>query len=101
MTKMVEITRIGVLSLGKIFGILYAFFGLVIGALMSLVFVFSGAMMGDTGGTMGFVFGAGAIITLPLFYGIMGFLSGILMAIPYNMIADWIGGLEVEIKTKE
>ena len=101
MTKMVEITRIGVLSLGKIFGILYAFFGLVIGTLMSLVFVFSGAMMGDTGGITGFVFGAGAIITLPLFYGIMGFLSGILMAVPYNMIAGWIGGLEVEIETKE
>ncbi len=50
MTRMVENSRIGVLSLGKIFGILYAFFGLVIGALMSLVFVFYGAMMGDTGG---------------------------------------------------
>ncbi len=101
MTQMVQITRIGVLSLGKIFGILYAFFGLVLGALMSLVFLVSGAMVGDTGGVMGFLFGAGAIITLPIFYGIMGFISGILMAIPYNMIANWIGGLEVEVETKE
>ena len=101
MARMVRITKIGVLSLGKIFGILYAFFGLIIGALITLVFVVSGAMVGETEGVMAFLFGAAAVITLPLFYGIMGFISGILMAIPYNLIAAWIGGLEVEVETKE
>ncbi|MFA0823928.1 MAG: hypothetical protein ACC612_13705 [Methanomethylovorans sp.] len=101
MKQMVKITNIDVLSLAKILGLLYAFFGLILGLLMSLFMVVPSSMMGYAGGVSGLLMGLGVIITVPIFYGIMGFISGIIMAIPYNIIANWIGGLEVEVETKE
>ena len=38
------------------------------------------------------------IILLPVFYGIMGFVFGIIGAALYNLVARWIGGFEVEIE---
>ena len=101
MKQMVKITKVDPFSLAKILGILYAFFGLIIGILMSLFMVVPSSMMGSAGGFSGLLMGLGVIITVPVFYGIMGFISGIIMAIPYNIIANWIGGLEVEVETKE
>ena len=90
---MQKIKKIGVLSLAKIFGLLYALIGLILGALFAVLslFGFSGA-----DGT-GLFFGAVSIIILPILYGIMGFIGGLITAFFYNLIAKWIGGLEVEI----
>jgi hypothetical protein len=38
------------------------------------------------------------IILLPVFYGVMGFVFGIIGAVLYNLVAGWIGGFEVEIE---
>jgi uncharacterized membrane protein len=43
------------------------------------------------------MFGFG--IFMPIMYGVMGFIFGILMAAIYNLIARWIGGIEVEVET--
>ena len=43
------------------------------------------------------MFGFG--IFMPIVYGVMGFIFGILMAAIYNLIARWIGGIEVEVET--
>jgi len=37
-------------------------------------------------------------IFMPIFYGAMGFVFGIIMAAIYNLIAGWIGGIEVEVE---
>jgi hypothetical protein len=44
------------------------------------------------------LFGVGAVILLPLFYGLMGFLMGMLTAALYNLIAGWLGGVELEVQ---
>jgi hypothetical protein len=95
---MVKIKKIGVVSLGKIFGILYAIIGLIIGAIMTLVSVIGIALSSKGPGLFGALFGVGAIIFLPIFYGIMGFVGGLVMALLYNLIASWVGGLEVEME---
>ena len=92
------IKKVGVLSSGKIVGILYALMGLVIGAIITLVSLVGLAVSPGGAGMFGALFGIGSIILLPLFYGGMGFVSGILMALFYNLISNWIGGLEIEIK---
>jgi hypothetical protein len=42
------------------------------------------------------MFGFG--IFMPVFYGIFGFIFGVISAAIYNLIARWIGGIEVEVE---
>jgi hypothetical protein len=41
--------------------------------------------------------GFGAIIFLPLFYGLVGGVFAAISAAVYNLAAGWVGGLEVDI----
>ena len=89
---MQKVKRIGVLSLAKILGFLYAIFGLVLGALFSIFSLF-----GFGADETGLFFGLASIIIVPLLYAVFGFVGGIITAFFYNLIAGKIGGLEVEI----
>ena len=43
-------------------------------------------------------FGAGFAIFVPVIYAVMGFVSGALGAVIYNLVAKWVGGIEVEVE---
>ena len=90
---MQKVKRIGVLSLAKILGLLYAIFGLIVGALFAVLSLF-GLNTEETGLFFG---SASIIIIFPILYGIMGFIGGLITAFFYNLIAGKIGGLEVEL----
>jgi hypothetical protein len=98
------IKRVGPLSVAKVSGLLYALMGLLFGACISLFMMAAGSLAGgpwaDTpqlGGAMfGAIFGVGAIVFLPIFYGVMGFVFGGIGAAIYNVVAGWIGGIEIE-----
>ena len=94
--KMV-LKRIGVASTGKMLGCLYAIMGLFIGLVFSVASLVGG-MAGGMKGAAGIeaIFGVGAVIVLPLFYGVMGYIAGILLAVTYNIVAGIIGGVEME-----
>lgn len=102
MEKMVVVNKIEVFSLGKIVGLIYALFGLIIGAFMTLFSIMGSLVAQSFGasGAVGMLFGLGSIILLPIFYGVMGFIIGALAAFFYNLIAGWIGGLEVKVDVK-
>ena len=40
--------------------------------------------------------GVGAVIFLPLLYGVFGAIGGALTALFYNIIAGMVGGLQIE-----
>jgi hypothetical protein len=40
----------------------------------------------------------GAVILLPIFYGITGFIGGIIMAAVYNFVAGVVGGVELDLQ---
>ena len=42
------------------------------------------------------MFGFG--IFMPVFYGVFGFIFGVISAAIYNLIARWIGGIEVDVE---
>jgi hypothetical protein len=94
--------RVGAVSLGKVFGILYALLGLVIGALLALLSLVGagiGAASGSDQAWFGAFFGVGAIIFLPIFYGILGFIGGLLTGAFYNLAAGMVGGVHVELES--
>jgi hypothetical protein len=95
------IRRFGVLSVGKIMGLTYALIGLIAGALFSLFAIMgsaiSAAAADSSAGLAGMLFGAGAIIMFPIFYGILGFIGGLLTAAIYNLVAGFTGGIEMEL----
>jgi hypothetical protein len=95
------INRIGVLSLGKLMAAVYGAMGLLFGAIFSLISLLGAAIgsASEAGGEawFGLLFGVGAIIILPLFYGFFGFLGGLLTGALYNVAARVMGGLELEV----
>jgi len=100
------IRKIGVLSLGKVMALMYAGIGLVIGVLYALFAVVGGGAMMAMGGEEGAALGGGmmmgmglaAVIVLPILYGILGFIGGIISAFFFNLAAKYAGGLELEVQ---
>ncbi len=92
------VRRVGPLSVAKISGVLYAIFGFIAGAFISLFSVVGSAFTPDNAGFPGLLFGIGAIILLPIVYGLLGFVFSLLGAALYNLIAGWVGGIELDLQ---
>jgi hypothetical protein len=91
------IKRIAPLQLGKMLAILYGIMGLLFIPFFLLIAVFGSRMPGQQ--RVGFMaLGAGFAVFLPLIYAAMGFVFGALGALIYNLVAKWIGGIEVEVE---
>ena len=91
------------MSAAKVGGVLYAGLGLVIGACVSLVMMVIGgaAAVSDeapAGAFVGMLFGAGAIVVMPVFYGIIGAVTMLISAALYNVAAKIAGGIEIEVQ---
>jgi hypothetical protein len=94
------INRVAPLSVAKIAGTLYAILGVIFGAIVSLIALAGGmAASSDEPGAaaMGAIFGAGAVIILPILYGGLGFVMTLLMAALFNMAARIVGGVQVDV----
>ena len=89
------LTRIEPMSAAIFSGTLYAIIGLIIGGLMTL-FTILGVAVGGQDGLQPMMVGIGAVILLPVFYGIAGFIGGIVMAALYNFVASLVGGIRVD-----
>jgi hypothetical protein len=97
--------RVGPVSCAKISGVLYAIMGLIFGAFLSLIALAGGmasAPAGATGmsgfGAFGTIMGVGAIVLLPIFYGVMGFVLTLVGAWLYNVVAGAVGGIEMDLQ---
>ena len=98
------VKRVGPLSVAKNAAVIYALLGLVIGGLFSLA-AMAGAFSGFAGeenvgvaAGMAGLFGVGAIVIAPIMYGCIGFVSGLIMSVLYNIVASMIGGIEMEVE---
>jgi hypothetical protein len=86
-----RITRFSIGQTAKFLGVLYLLMGLV----FVPFFLLMGAFAPE--GTAGF--GTMFAIAMPVLYGVMGIVGGAVGAGLYNLVAGWIGGIEVEIDT--
>ena len=100
---MTKVKKIGVLSAAKIEGLFGVIIGLVSGVFWALASASFSRMWGPEGygydnPMMYRWFGVGAIIIMPIVYGVLGFICGAIGAWLYNLVAGWIGGLEIELE---
>lgn len=93
------IKKLDVVSVGKISGIIAAAFGLLAGLIL-LVFgsLFAGlaGASGEAGPLAAIGGGVAGVVVLPLLYGVIGFIGGMLQALIYNLAAGVIGGIRIE-----
>ena len=90
---MAQIKRFSIGQAAKFLGVLYLLFGL----LFIPFFLFIGMMAPNEGN--GFFFGGTIMaIAMPVIYGIFGVIGGAIGAALYNLVAGWVGGIEVEIE---
>jgi hypothetical protein len=93
--------RIGVISAGKILALLYACIGFIVGGFVAL-FATLGLMTALVDSSLppfiaGFL-GLGALIFMPLLYGALGFLIGVIGSSIYNGLARLVGGIELDLR---
>ncbi len=90
------IRKIQPLSLAKVLSAIYAGLGLLFGALMSVASLVAPGFPGGGGGPEEWLF-RGAVVLLPIVYGLFGFLGGLIVSLLYNFISRYVGGLELEV----
>ena len=96
-----KLKRIGVLSAGKVGALLYGMIGILAGLFLSffsMIGLFAASQVGDFPAAFAPFLGLSSIIVLPLFYGALGFIAGVVSAAFYNLIAAMVGGIEVELE---
>lgn len=95
------VKRVGVWSVARIYGAMLAAFGLLVGLIIALFSLIGASLVSQSSGApswMGPIFGIGAIVLLPLCYGLMGLLAGSVSAVLYNLFAGMVGGVEVDVQ---
>jgi hypothetical protein len=83
-----QIRRFGIGQTAKVVAVLYALMGLVFVPVILVAAMFTPK---ETG------FGTGFALVLPIFYGIAGFIFTAIGCALYNLVAGWVGGIEVEL----
>lgn len=91
------VKRIAPLQLGKILAILYGAMGLLFLPFFFIMMVAMSRLPEAQRGVFAFV-GVGMTLAMPVFYACMGFVVGVIGAAIYNVIAKWVGGIEVEVE---
>jgi hypothetical protein len=91
------VKSIGVISVAKMMGAIYA----VLGLIFIPIFLLAG-MAGMMTGQKEAAVGAGLMLVLalifPILYGAIGFVAGAITALLYNLFAGWVGGIELKLQ---
>lgn len=85
-----QLIRISILQSSKIMTALYVLMGCIYTPIGIGMMVFGNPVMKK----IGFFYTLG-----PIFMGIFGFVFFVIFAAVYNVLAKWLGGVEVEIKS--
>lgn len=85
---MTILKKIDAISAGKIIGMIGLIIGLIAGIILAIVAITNGSVLNAIS----------ALILTPIMYGISGFIGGLIEAFIFNLAADKIGGLEIELE---
>lgn len=87
-----QLRRFGIGQTAKIVGILYGLMGLVFVPIFLIAAMVAPKQSG---------FGTGFALALPIIYGISGFIFTAIGCALYNLVAGWVGGIEVELDSSQ
>ena len=90
------IKSVGVLSFAKIMGLIYGCLGLIFTPVFLLLGLL-GSLVGQQKTPFAGVFGMVFALLMPVMYGLMGFITGAIGGLLYNLFAKLVGGFEVEL----
>jgi len=102
-----RITHISPLSVAKVAFVLYGLIGLLIGVVFAVISLLGSAIgrglsgdaaFGDHAALFSAIFGVGAVIVLPILYGCFGALGALISTYLYNVVAGFVGGIELTIE---
>lgn len=93
---MAIIRRIGVVSFAKLQAFIMCLMGFILGIIIAVASQFAGE---EVTGSF-FATGIAAIIVMPLVYGILGFIAGLITGWLYNLGARFVGGIEIDLEKK-
>jgi hypothetical protein len=86
---MQRIQRFGIAQTAKVFAILYGLMGLLFAPFFLLGGLFA---QGEEPR-----FGMGLAIAIPILYAVLGFVFVAIACWLYNLVASWVGGIEIEV----
>lgn len=92
------VKSVGVMSVAKVMGLIYGCMGLIFVPIFLIAGV-AGSVAGDKSAMLGGVIGIVLAVLMPVFYGGMGFVTGAIGALLYNLFAGWVGGFELKLET--
>jgi hypothetical protein len=92
-----RVKKIGVLQTSIVSAIIFFILSLIMVVPMMLVMGIAGVFSDN----MGFAFGGVFMIFMPIMYAVIGFLVTALWCWMYNVVAKWIGGIEIEVEVIE
>ncbi len=109
MLNKLRINKLGILSVGKIYGVMMLVMSLLIsipyGIFIIIFSIIGGASAGNQDSLAGLAVGGGGVVIgllvmigLPIFYALMGFIVGVISAVVYNIFAGIVGGIEIEVE---
>jgi len=84
-----RITRFSVAQTAKVFAVIYALVGLI----FTPFFLLAGALAPEGAGSVSTVFA----LAFPVIYAVVGYVGVAIGCAIYNMVAGWVGGIEVEL----
>ena len=87
-----QVVRISILQSSKIMTALYVLMGLIYTLISIPMMIFGSGPIR----VMGMVY-----FFMPVLMGIFGFIFFVIFAAIYNLLAGWLGGVEVEVKDAE
>jgi hypothetical protein len=91
------VKSVGVLSIAKIMGLVYGCMGLIVAPLfllISMIGAFAGTDKNPFAGAIGIVMA----VAMPIFYGIFGFIAGAIGGLLYNLFANAVGGVQLDLE---
>ncbi len=93
-----RLKNINPVQCGIVLAVMYAFLGIVFVVLMAPFMALISTMgMNNQAGNPFSSFGFAGLLVFPIMYGVLGFISGLLSAFIYNLVAGWTGGVEITL----
>jgi hypothetical protein len=95
---MAQIKRFGVVQTAKFFAIIYLIIGMLAIVPMFLMTLIMGLATGGAEGGIVGLFGGVFLLFMPIVYALAGFVFVALGCLIYNLVAKWVGGIEIELE---